>query len=153
MPPLEEPGVQAITLWLVCSVAFLSLMTVGMGLFSTVTGRDALPQLIRRRMRRTPASADDFRVHGVGLILNGAALALVASYVVINVVERLAIVPAGVFWAYGAPESSVDFPKATVFLVSSVAAVVAVALFIAARAITARVHYQSTRPAPGIPPA
>ncbi len=114
MPPLEEPGVQAITLWLVCSVAFLSLMTVGMGLFSTVTGRDALPQLIRRRMRRTPASADDFRVHGVGLILNGAALALVASYVVINVVERLAIVPAGV---------------------------------------TARVHYQSTRPAPGIPPA
>jgi hypothetical protein len=141
---------QAITLWLVCTVAFLSLVTVAMGLFSTLTGRDALPQSVRRRMRRTPASAEDFRLHGVGLMLNGAALALIASYVVINVVVGLTTVSFGP--AYSLPDSSVDFPRATTFFVSAVAAIVAVALFVAARAITARVHYQSAKPAPGVPP-
>ena len=94
----------------------------------------------------------------VGLMLNGAAMELIAAYVVINVVVRLALVPAGLFViAYSGPDSAVDFPNATVLLVSSVTVLVAVALFVAARLITARVHYQATGSAqgsqPGVPPA
>ena len=138
---------QAITLWLVCTVSVVGLVTAALGLFSTLTGRDPLPQSVRRRLRRTPASPEDFRMHGVGLILNGAAMELIAAYVVINVVVRLALFPAGLI-AYS-QDSALEFPNATVFLVSTVTVVVAVALFIAARFVTARVHYESTRPAPG----
>jgi nitrate reductase gamma subunit len=97
------------------------------------------------------------RRHGVGLILNGGALAMIASYVVINVVVRLALTPAGVWLAYVAQESSFEFPNTTVILVSTIVIIVALALLIAGRAITARVHYVSTRPErgsqPGVPPA
>ena len=147
---------QAITLWLVCAVTVVGCVTAALGLFSTLTGRDALPQSIRRRMQRIPASPEDFRTNGVGLMLNGAALELLAAYVVINVVVRLAMFPAG-FIAYSASDSSTNFPSVTILLVSTVAVAVAAALFIAARLVTARVTYRSTRPAhgahPEVPPA
>ena len=70
---IDEPGIQAITLWLISVSAVLSLVSVTLGLFSTLTGKDPLLKRIRSLMRRVPASAEDFRLRGMSLTLNGAA--------------------------------------------------------------------------------
>ena len=87
----DEPGIQAITLSLISVAAVLSLVSVMLGLFSTLTGQDALPKRIRRMLRRMPASADDFRLRGVSLLLNGAAVMLLVSARVV-VVFRVTVV-------------------------------------------------------------
>ena len=122
------------------------------GLFSTVTGRDPLPKRIRSLTRRTPASVEDFRLRGIGLMLNGAAVILIASIVAITVVERLS------FGAYSdyAPESSVASPNDAIFLVTIGAGIAAVALSIGAYVLSTRVRYARTgisnSTQPGMPP-
>ncbi len=147
-----EPGIQAITLSLISAAAVLSLVSVMLGLFSTVTRKDPLPKRIRRLMRRIPASAEDFRLRGMSLMLNGAAVTLITSILAITVVERLTF---GAIFGY-ASEASLAFPKDTIFLVTGVAAVVAVALFIAAYTLSMRVRYANTGTSnaahPGMPP-
>ncbi len=155
--PFDEPGIQTITLWLICAAAVLSCVSVMAGLISTLTGNDPLPKRIRSLMRRTPASAEDFRLRGMSLTLSGAAVMLIASGLATNVVEGLALGTNVGAYAPSATLASLAFPKYTVFLVTTVAAVVAVALFIGAYALSARVRYVSTRNStatqPGIPPA
>lgn len=155
--PFDEPGIQAITLWLICAAAVLSFVSVMVGLFPTLTGKDPLPKRIRSLMRRTPASAEDFRLRGMSLTLNGAAVMLIASGLATNVVERLALGTNFVAYVPSASLASLAFPKYTVFLVTTVAAVVAVAFFIGAYTLSVRVRYVSNRNStamqPGIPPA
>ena len=155
--PFDEPGIQAITLWLTCAAAVLSCLSVMVGLISTLTGRDPLPKRIRSLMRRTPSSAEDFRLRGMSLMLNGAAVMLIASGLATNVVEGLALGTHVVAYAPSATLESLAFPKDTVFLVTTVAAVAAVAFFIGAYTLSVRVRYVSTRNSsatqPGIPPA
>jgi hypothetical protein len=151
--PFDEPGIQAITLSIICVVAVLSLVNVTVGLFSTLTGKDPLPKRMRSLLRRVPASAEDFRLRGMSLTLNGAAVMLIASLLTINVVEVLAV--GG--WSGYAPSASLAFPKDTVFLVTMVAALAAMACFIGAYTLGVRVRYVSTRAStgaqPGMPPA
>jgi hypothetical protein len=151
--PFDEPGIQAITLSIICVVAVLSLVNVTVGLFSTLTGKDPLPKRMRSLLRRVPASAEDFRLRGMSLTLNGAAVMLIASLLTINVVEVLAV--GG--WSGYAPSPSLAFPKDTVFLVTMVAALAAMACFIGAYTLGVRVRYVSTRAStgaqPGMPPA
>jgi hypothetical protein len=89
----------------------------------------------------------------MSLTLNGAAVMLMASLLTINVVDRLAL--GG--WSGYAPSASLAFPKATVFLVTTVAALATVACFIGAYTLGVRVRYMSTRAStgadPGMPPA
>ena len=155
--PFDEPGIQAITLWLICVAAMLSCVSVMVGLISTRTGKDPLPKRIRSLMRRTPASAEDFRLRGMSLTLNGAAVMLIASGLATNVVEGLALGTNVVAYAPSATLASLAFPKYTVFLVTTVAAVVALAFFIGAYTLSVRVRYMSTGNStatqPGIPPA
>jgi hypothetical protein len=149
----EEPGIQVITLSIICVVAVLSLVNVTLGLFSTLTGKDPLPKRMRSLLRRAPGSAEDFRLRGMSLTLNGAAMMLIASLLTINVVEPLAV--GG--WSGYAPSASLAFPKDTVFLVTTVAALAAIACFIGAYTLGVRVRYVSTRAStgaqPGMPPA
>src|ERR1700680_4772339 len=100
-----------------------------LGLFTTLTGQDALPKRIRRMLRRMPASADDFRLRGVSLLLNGAAVMLLVSIITTNVVVMSMLTPGVVYYA---PSAALAFPKDTVFLVTSVAALAAIACFIGA---------------------
>ncbi len=53
---------QETTLLLACAAAVLSLGSVMLGLFCTLTGKDPLPNRVRRLLRRTPASVEDFRM-------------------------------------------------------------------------------------------
>ena len=148
----DEPGIQVITLSLISVAAVLSLVSVTLGLFSTLTGKDPLPKRMRSLLRRAPASAEDFRLRGMSLTLNGAAVMLI-SLLTINVVDRLAV--GG--WSGYAPSASLAFPKDTVFLVTTVAALAAIACFIGAYTLGVRVRYVSTRAStgaqPGMPPA
>ena len=150
--PFDEPGIQVITLSLISVAAGLSLASVILGLYSTLTGKDPLPKRIRSLLRRVPASAEDFRLRGMSLTLNGAAVMLIASLLTINV-ARLAL--GG--WSGYAPSASLAFPKDTVFLVTTVAALAAMACFIGAYTLGVRVRYVSTRAStgaqPGMPPA
>jgi hypothetical protein len=150
--PFDEPGIQVITLSLTSVAAVLSLVSMTLGLLSTLTGKDPLPKRIRSLLRRMPASAEDFRLRGMSLILNGAGVMLI-SLLTINGVDRLAV--GG--WSGYAPSASLAFPKDTLFLVTTVAALGAMACFIGAYALGVRVRYVSTRastgPEPGMPPA
>jgi hypothetical protein len=150
----DEPGIQAITLSLISLAAVLSLANVVLGLFSSLTGKDPLPKRIRRMLRRVPASAEDFRLRGVSLVVNGAAVMLLVSIITTNVVVMSMLTP-GV--AYLAPSASLAFSKDTVFLVTTVAALAAIACFIGAYTLSVRVRYVSTRAStgalPGMPPA
>ena len=132
--------------------AVLSIVSVTVGLFSTLTGKDPLPKRIRSLLRRVPASAEDFRLRGMSLTLNGAAVMLI-SLLTINVVDRLA----GGGWSGYAPSASLAFSKDTVFLVTTVAALAAMACSIGAYTLGVRVRYVSTRAStgaqPGMPPA
>ena len=145
----DEPGIQAITLSLISVAAVLSLVSVTVGLFSTLTGKDPLPRRIRSLLRRVPASGEDFRLRGMSLTLNGAAVMLIASLLTINVVGRLAL--GG--WSGYAPSASLAFPKDTVFLVTTVAALAAIACFIGAYMLGIRVRYMSTRASTAEEPA
>ena len=154
MPSFEEPGMQAITLSLISLTAVLGLASVTLGLVPILTGKDPLPKRIRRVTRRTPASADDFRLRGTSLMLNGAAVMLIASDLAINIVAGLALIPPGVgFYT----SDSLAFPKDTMFLVTLVAGVSAIALFVGAYGLGIRVRYVATRPSadghPQMPPA
>ena len=150
--PFDEPGIQAITLSLSSVAAVLSLVGVTVGLFSTLTGKDPLPKRMRSLLRRVPASAEDFRLRGMSLTLNGAAVMLI-SLLTINAVDRLAV--GG--WSGYAPSASLAFAKDTVFLVTTVAALAAMACFIGAYTLGVRVRFVSTRAStgaePGMPPA
>lgn len=150
----DEPGIQAITLSLISAAAVLSLANVGLGLFASLTGKDPLPKRIRRMLRRVPASAEDFRLRGVSLVLNGAAVMLLVSIITINVVVMSMLAPAV---GYYAPSASMASPNDTVFLVTTVAALAAIACFIGAYTLGVRVRYVSTRAStgalPGMPPA
>lgn len=151
--PFDEPGIEVITLSLISVAAVLSLLSVTLGLFSTLTGKDPLPKRIRSRLRRVPGSAEDFRLRGMSLTLNGAAVMLMASLVTINVVDGIAL--SG--WSGYGPSTSLAFPNDTVFLVTTVEGLAAVACFIAAYLLGARVRYVSNRAStgaqPGMPPA
>ena len=150
--PFDEPGIQVITLSLSSVAAVLSLVSVTVGLFSTLTGKDPLPKRMRSLLRRVPASAEDFRLRGMSLTLNGAA-AMLISLLTVNAVDRLAV--GG--WSGYAPSASLAFAKDTVFLVTTVAALAAMACFIGAYTLGIRVRYVSTRAStgaqPGMPPA
>ena len=149
-----EPGIQAITLSLISLAAVLALASVLLGLYSVLTARDPLPHRIRSLMRRMPASAQDFRVRGTSLMLTGVAVMLIAADLAINIVAALALIPPSV--GYYTSES-LAFPKGTMFLVTTVTAMAAVALFVGAYVVSVRVQYVSTRPSTGhrpeVPPA
>ena len=148
----DEPGIKAITLSLISLAAVLSFVSVTLGLFSTLTGKDPLPRRIRSLLRRAPASAEDFRLRGTSLMLNGAAVMMIVSLLTVNVVNRLTLGSISYM-----PSASLVFPRATVFLVTTVAALAALVCFFGAYVLGARVRYVSTGSSTGIqqgtPPA
>ena len=151
--PFDEPGIKVITLSLISLAAVLSFVSVMLGLISTLTGKDPLPRRIRSLLRRAPASAEDFRLSGTSLMLNGAAVMVIVSLLTVNVVNRLTL---GSISGY-MPSASLAFPKATMFLVTTVAAFAALACFFGAYVLGVRVRYVGTGPSTGIqqgtPPA
>ncbi len=153
--PFAEPGIQAITLSLISLAAVTSLGSVVIGLYSVLTARDPLPHPIRSLMRRMPASAEDFRLRGTSLMLSGGAAMLIAADVAINIVAPLALIPPSLgFYT----SESLAFPKGAMFLVTALTATAALALFVGAYVVSARVRYVSTRPSTGhrrleVPPA
>ena len=71
---LDPGSLQAWTLWAAVVAATLGFVSVVLGLFSALTGKDHWPKAIRRLRRRVPASEEDRRLLGVALMLNGAAM-------------------------------------------------------------------------------
>lgn len=143
----DEPGIQMITLSLISVAAILSLVSVTLGLFSTLTGRDPLPKRIRSLLRRVPASTEAFRLRGMSLTLYGTAVMLIASLMTINVV----LAPSG--WSGYAPAASLASPEEdTMFLVTTVAALGAIACFIGAYILSGRVRYVTTQASKGEQP-
>ncbi len=149
---LSDAVMQQISLSLAAVAAVLSLVSVILGLFSTLTGKDPLPKRIRRLLRRVPASAEDFRTRGMSLVLGGAAVMLIASILTTNVVGLTLSGVSGY-----APSATLAFPKAAVFLIGLVAALAAMACFVGSYTLMLRVRYVSTRAStgaqPGMPPA
>jgi hypothetical protein len=147
----DEPGIQVATLSLLSVSAVLSLASVMLGLFSTLTGKDPLPKGIRRLLRRTPASVEDFHVRGMSLTLGGVGVMLIVSIITTNVVNML-----NGIGGY-APSASLAFPKATVFLITVVVALSSMTCFVGSYILGVRVRYVSTRAStgahPGMPPA
>jgi hypothetical protein len=75
---LLDPGsLQALTLWTAVVAAALGLVTVLLGLFSALTGKDHWPRAMWRLRGRMPASEEDRRMNGVALMLNGAAMLVI----------------------------------------------------------------------------
>jgi hypothetical protein len=144
--PFGEPGIQVITLLLISLAAISALAGMALGLLSVLTARDPLPHSLRSRMRRIPASAEDFRLRGTGLMLNGAAAMLIVADLTINIVTPLALIPPGL--GYYTTES-MAIPKGAMFLVTAVAAMAAVTLFVGAYVVSVRVRYVDTRPLDG----
>jgi hypothetical protein len=144
---------QGTTLLLACAAAVLSLGSVMLGLYFTLTGKDPLPKRVRRVLRRMPASVEDFRLRGMSLTLGGVAVMLMATILTANAVYMLNI---GGFTGY-APVATVEFPKDTVFLVTVLAALAAIACFFGSYLLALRVRYVSTRNSTGaqvgMPPA
>lgn len=73
----------------------IALLILVLGVFSLVTGRDSLPNAIRSRLRRVPASARHQRFQGLSVAL-GALTVLWTSLGALSkdfVVEELAILP------------------------------------------------------------
>ena len=147
--PLDEPGIQIATLSLLAVAAALSLASVVLGLFSSLTGKDPLPTRIRRMLRRVPASAEDFRLRGLSLMLDGAAVLLLVSIITTNVVVMGVLNPGVVVLV---PSASVAFPKTIVFLVTVVVALASIACFCGSYALSVRVRYLSTHASTGVGP-
>jgi hypothetical protein len=135
----------------VTAAALLSLASLILGLFS-LTGRDCLPRRVRRLLRRIPASAADFRLRGVSLVLNGSGVLVLASLVARNTL----VGPPSGFTGY-APASDVAFERGAMFITDGLLAIAAIAIFGVAYAVGVRVRYLSTRASrgtePGLPPA
>jgi hypothetical protein len=140
----DEPGIKVITLSLISLAAVLSFVSVALGLFSTLTGKDPLPRRIRSFLRRAPASVEDFRLRGTSLMLYGAAGMVIVSLLTVNVVNKLSVGSISYM-----PSASLVFPKATVFLVTTVAALTAIACYFGAYVLGVRVRYVSTGPSTG----
>ena len=110
--------------------ALLSLVNVVFGLFSVITGKDHLPWRIRRLLARVPASADDHRLHGTSLMLNGAALLMTMLGVSAGVAGR---------------HNPGGFPGDTQFFVTVLAFFGALALLAGSYTLSVRVRLVSTR--------
>jgi hypothetical protein len=141
----DEPGIKVITLSLISLAALLSFASVTLGLVFTVSGKDPLPGRVRSLLRRVPASPEDFRLRGMTLMLNGAAVMLIVTLLTINVVNRLTF---SGFSGYVplATLATLAVPKATVFLVNTVAALATLACFIGAYKVGVLVRYIATGP-------
>jgi hypothetical protein len=75
---LLDPGsLQALTLWTAVVAATLGLVSVLLGVFSALTGKDHWPKAMWRLRRRMPASEEDRRMQGIALMLNGAAMLII----------------------------------------------------------------------------
>jgi hypothetical protein len=82
---LPDPAtLQVATAWVGIVAGFIGLAGVLVGLFSVLTGRDHWPTALRRLRRRTPASQEDMRRHGITLVLNGAAVLIAVMGTSIN---------------------------------------------------------------------
>jgi hypothetical protein len=131
---------QDTALTVVSVAATVSLVSVMLGLFSVITGKDHLPWRIRRLLRRVPASAEDHRLHGMGLMLNGAALMLVMLGVAAGAAGR----------------HLGGFPSEAQFFVTIIAFLGSMALLAGAYTVSVRVRIVSTRASTdahtGLPP-
>ncbi len=145
----DEPGIQVATLALLSVAAVLSLASVVLGLFSSLTGKDPLPKRIRRMLRRVPLSAEDFRLRGLSLMLDGAAVLLLVSIITTNVVVMGVLNPGVVVLV---PSASLEFPKTIVFLVTVVVAIASIACFWGSYALGVRVRYLNTQASTGVGP-
>jgi hypothetical protein len=121
--------------------AVLALASVLLGLFSVISGVDHFPTRVRRLLWKVPASADDHRVHGVMLMLNGAAVMLVELGVTAEIVGF----------------RNHNFPANAVFFITILAILTSLACTAGSYTLSLRVRYISTRastdPNRGIPPA
>lgn len=80
----DLPTMQTYTLWLAVVASLLCLVSVILGLYSALTGKDHWPTQMSRLRRRVPASDEGRRRHGVSMMLNGGALLLVLFGVSMN---------------------------------------------------------------------
>ena len=122
--------------------AVLSLASVLLGLFSVITGLDHMPKRVRRLLWKVPASADDHRMQGIVLMLNGAAIMLVELGVTAGIV--------GVY-------NHRAFPGDAMFFITTLAFLTSLACTAGTYTISLRVRYVSSRTStdaqPEIPPA
>ncbi len=132
---LPDQGLQTATLILAAVVSAVGLLTVLLGLFSLVTGRDHWPVPMRRLRRRTPASEEDFRVHGTYMMLNGGAMLLILLGVTMNALSIGSRV--------GEPANTLRFVILLIAIATSLACVVG------AYTLGLRIHYVSSRTTTG----
>jgi hypothetical protein len=140
IPDLTWMEYTALTIASVAAV--LSLTNVLLGLFSVITGKDHMPMFIRRRLWKMPASAEDHRLHGTSLMLNGAATML-----------AMLGVTSGIVGTHGVR----GFPGDAMFFITLVAFLTALTCTAGSYTLSVRARYVSTRAStdtnPGIPPA
>jgi len=126
--------------WVGLAAAVGGLMNLTAGLFSVLTGRDHWPKRLRRLRRRTPASQEDWRRHGMALVLNGAAV--------------LIIIMGASIYTFAVRDQSLGEPlKALRFLLSLIGIAGSIACLIGAYRLSLAVRYTEGRVSAGPPPA
>jgi uncharacterized iron-regulated membrane protein len=114
----DDAALRLAAAWLTVGAALAALMTLSLGLSSVLTGRDYWPKQLRRLRPRKPASPEDQRRYGMGLLLTGAAILIILMGSGINI--------------FGAFDHSQGEPLNTLRFVLSVIGFAAAMLFIAA---------------------
>ena len=71
---LEPDSLLIASIWLAVVAALVSFAGLLVGLFSFTSGKDHWPAALLRVRRRVPATPEDHRMNGLGLMLNAAAM-------------------------------------------------------------------------------
>jgi amino acid transporter len=137
---LPDPTLQLTAAWVGLAAAVGGLVNLTAGLFSVLSGRDHWPQRLRHFRRRTPASQDDQRRHGLTLVLNGAAVLIIIMGISINI--------------FGVRDHSQGEPLNTLrFLLTLIGIAGSIACVIGAYSLSLTVRYTDSRLSTGRPPA
>jgi hypothetical protein len=136
----DDAALQLTAAWVTVGAALVALMSLSLGLSSVLTGRDYWPKQLRRLRPRKPASLEDQRRYGMGLLLNGAAILIILMGSGLNI--------------FGARDHSQGEPLNTLRFVLSLIGFAAAMLFItAAYGIGLTVRYTDPKVPAEPPPA
>jgi hypothetical protein len=115
---LDDAALQLAAAWLTVGAALVGLMSLFLGVSSVLTGRDYWPKQLRWLRPRRPASPEDQRRYGTGLLLTGAAILIILMGSGINI--------------FGARDHSQGEPLNTLRFVLSLIGFAAALIFITA---------------------
>jgi hypothetical protein len=135
----DDATLQLVAAWVTVGAALVGLENLFLGLSSVLTGRDYWPRVLRRLRPRVPASPEDQRRYGMGLLLNGAAMMIILMGIAINI--------------FGARDHSLGEPLNTLrFVLTLIGFAAVMVLITASYRISLKVRYLDPKRPAEAPP-